>query len=97
MPEEHNISAERFYELYSFTGRPVLVKGALRNWTAVDTFSFHYFQEIYFNTSGALETIDEECQFFPYQTDFFTLEDALSMSDARAAFEEGEPNWYIGW
>ncbi|KAK7111199.1 hypothetical protein V1264_010873 [Littorina saxatilis] len=97
VPEEKDLSAETFYEKYSFTGRPVLVKGGILDWPAMNTFNFTFFRNLYKKTKGALQIIEDDCQFFPYNTEFLTLADALNMSDDRAAFKPGEEPWYIGW
>lgn len=97
VPIEENISTERFMEKYAYTGVPVLVKNATKTWTAMSNFSYHFFKDIYTNTKGALESVEEECQFFPYKTEFETLADVFNISDARANFSEGEKPWYIGW
>lgn len=97
VPEEWNISPEKFYEKYSFTGRPVLVKEATANWTAMSHFNFSFFRQLYRKNKGSLHTIEEDCQFFPYATEFLSLAEALNMSDDRAAYKPGELPWYIGW
>ncbi|XP_076459674.1 uncharacterized protein LOC143292893 [Babylonia areolata] len=97
VPEEWDISSDKFYEKYAFTGRPVLIKEAVLNWTAMSHFSFKFFQTLYRGIEGSLDTIKEDCQFFGYETEFVTLADALNMSDERAAFQPGEKPWYIGW
>ncbi|WAQ96131.1 hypothetical protein MAR_028821 [Mya arenaria] len=97
VPIEYNISSEVFREKYAYSGIPVLIKGATINWSAMDAFSFHFFKKLYTETEKALETIEEQCQFFPYKTEFDTLADAFNISDARANFTEGEMPWYIGW
>lgn len=97
VPIEENISKELFMEKYAYTGVPVLVKNATKSWTAMSNFSYHFFKDIYTNTKGALESVEEECQFFPYKTEFETLSDLFNISDARANFSEGEKPWYIGW
>ncbi|KAL3876866.1 hypothetical protein ACJMK2_034649 [Sinanodonta woodiana] len=96
-PVEKEISQERFLEKYAYTSIPVLIKDATKNWTAMSTFSYHFFKELYSNTNGSLKLVEEECQFFPYKTEFETLADAFNISEARARFEPGERNWYIGW
>ncbi|XP_076452809.1 uncharacterized protein LOC143288316 isoform X2 [Babylonia areolata] len=93
VPEERNLSAERFYQRYAFTGRPVLVKGATANWTAMNHFSFRFFRDLYQKTTGSLDTIEEDCQFFPYNTEFLTLAQALDMPEDRADFQPGQPSW----
>ena len=97
VPVEKNISKELFMEKYAYTGVPVLVKNATNTWTAMSNFSFHFFKDLYTNTKGALQSVEEECQFFPYKTEFETLADLFNISDARANFSEGEKPWYIGW
>ena len=97
VPIERSISVEEFRKKYAYTGVPVLIKDATNDWSAMSTFSFHYFKELYEETEGALESVQEECQFFPYKTEFDTLADVFNMSDDRANFKEGEKPWYIGW
>lgn len=57
----------------------------------MNVFSFEFFRNLYRGYSVF------SCQFFPYKTEFKTLEEALNMSEARARFKEGEKPWYIGW
>ncbi|XP_050393957.1 uncharacterized protein LOC126811934 [Patella vulgata] len=97
VPIERNLSVETFMAKYAFTGVPVLIKDATSNWTAMQTFSYNFFKDLYTNTEGAFDITEEECQFFPYKTEFQSLEEALNMTDARVAFEEGERPWYFGW
>ena len=97
VPVEYNISREDFRRKYAYSGVPVLVKGATANWSAMTTFSFHFFQKLYNETEGALKAVENDCQFFPYKTEFETLADAFNISDSRANFTEGEKPWYIGW
>lgn len=97
VPVEYNISVEDFSTKYAYTTVPVLIKDATRNWTAMDKFSYDFFKELYVNTTDAFEITEEDCQFFPYKTEFRTLEDAFNMSDDRAHFKEGEETWYFGW
>ncbi|XP_077980612.1 bifunctional arginine demethylase and lysyl-hydroxylase JMJD6-A-like [Glandiceps talaboti] len=96
-PVVENLSREEFMEKYAYSGVPVLVTGATVNWTAMDTFSFGFFKELYTGTDGALQNVEDECQFFPYNTEFVTLAEAFNMSDDRARFKENEKTWYIGW
>ncbi|KAK7507451.1 hypothetical protein BaRGS_00001386, partial [Batillaria attramentaria] len=93
---ERNLSQETFTEKYAYSGIPVLVKEAIVNWTAMSAFSVKFFQRLYSETEGALDTIEESCQFFHYNTEFLTLAEALNMSDERASFQPGEKPWYIG-
>ena len=97
VPIETEMTAETFAEKYAYTSVPVLIKDATHNWTAMRNFSYSFFQKLYKETDGALDKIEEDCQFFPYKTEFHTLADAFNMSDERADFKEGERPWYIGW
>lgn len=97
VPTEFLVSAEDFRGKYAYTSVPVLIKNATGNWTAMSNFSFQFFKILYTETEGALASVDEECQFFRYNTDFDNLTQVFNMSDARANLTEGEKTWYIGW
>ncbi|XP_076459673.1 uncharacterized protein LOC143292892 [Babylonia areolata] len=95
--EAWNLSAEEFQEKYAFSIRPVLVKEAISNWTAMSHFSFKFFQKLYRETSGSLESVKMDQMFYPYETEFVSLADALNMSDERGAYLPGQKPWYFGW
>lgn len=97
VPIEYNITTEEFVSKYAYTSIPVLIKDATSSWSAMTKFNFHYFKNLYTKVKGAFQVIEEECQFFPYSTEFQTLKDVFNMSDARANFTPGEKPWYIGW
>lgn len=97
VPIESGISAEQFQQKYAYTSVPVLIKDATREWSAMSRFSFEFLRDLYIGTDGALTTVEEQCQFFPYKTEFKTLSDVFLMSKKRANFTEGEKPWYIGW
>ncbi|KAI9551541.1 hypothetical protein GHT06_021874 [Daphnia sinensis] len=88
-----HISPEDFESTYAYSVRPVIVKDALANWTAVDVFSYEFFSELYTKESNALASRSHRCQFFPYKTEFRSLEEALTMSEHR---KSNQP-WYFGW
>ena len=97
IPVEYAISAEDFNRKYAYTSVPVLIKDATGTWSAMSTFSYQYFKQLYLGTYNALKTVEEDCLFFPYKTEFDRLGDVFNMSDERANFQEGEEPWYIGW
>ncbi|XP_078482851.1 uncharacterized protein LOC100183968 [Ciona intestinalis] len=90
-----NLSPEEFLEKYAFNMQPLVVKDGQGNWTARETFSFEYFKGIYAPGSKALKTIQNRCQFFPYNTEMQGPEEFFNMSKSR--FEGKEDHWYIGW
>lgn len=96
-PIEYNISAATFKLKYAYELVPVLIKEATSNWSAMSNFNFRFFKNLYTGMDGALAAVEDECQFFPYNSAFETLSEAFNMSDAHANFAKGEPNWYIGW
>ncbi|XP_060072059.1 uncharacterized protein LOC132551935 [Ylistrum balloti] len=97
VPVENNISTEDFLQKYAYTAVPVLVKEATRKWSAMDTFSFRFFRDLYTSVNGSLHAVEEDCQFFPYKTEFETLEEVFNMTEERADFKDGEKLWYVGW
>ena len=92
-----DMTQELFLSKYAYTGVPLLLKGAARNWTALSIFSFSYLKDLYINTDGALDAIENDCQFFPYQTDFSTMGEVFNMTDERSRIDNGEQEWYVGW
>ncbi|KAK2165052.1 hypothetical protein LSH36_55g00018 [Paralvinella palmiformis] len=47
VPAVTELTKEQFLERYAYTDIPVLVKNATANWTAMSTFSFQYFRDLY--------------------------------------------------
>lgn len=95
VPRLESISREEFIKDYAYSGRPLVVTGATKNWTAMNVFSFKYFKKLYGKYDDAYEVQDTSCQFFGYKTNFGSLEEVFLMSKRRAAFKG--KSWYIGW
>lgn len=91
-----NVTREEFAKV-AYSSRPMLVKGATVNWSAMNTFNFSFFKNLYTDIDGAYDSIEEECQFFPFQTSFLSLREVFQMPERRARFDDGEEPWYIGW
>ncbi|XP_057290459.1 uncharacterized protein LOC130613150 [Hydractinia symbiolongicarpus] len=89
------LSQQDFVEKYAYSGRPVIITDATKNWTATEKFSFEFIKSVYRKDSPVLSGDSKECQFFPYQTKFATLSDVFKMP-AKMKNMEGKP-WYIGW
>jgi hypothetical protein len=68
------------------------VTDAMSNWTALESFSFEFFKELY-----ADSTAQYNCQFFPYETEFTSLAQVFNMSSHRASLKLGAKPWYVGW
>lgn len=47
VPVVWNMTKEEFLQKYAYSDIPVLVKNATANWTAMSTFSFWYFRDLY--------------------------------------------------
>lgn len=92
-----NISPEQFEELYAYTGRPVVVRDGTKDWTASTQFSYKFLKSIYSKNSTALKNVEENCQFFPYKSNFKDLEEVFDMSDDKALMKDRSSPWYIGW
>lgn len=91
------ISPELFELKYAYSGVPVVITDATRNWTALEAFSFEFFRNIYSEDSPVLTMSESNCQFFPYKTSFHNLSEVFQMSAARAQMTDGSEPWYIGW
>lgn len=92
-----NVSKEEFSS-YAYLGHPLLVKGGCLNWTALNVFDFDFFKSLYSSTPGAFESVEDECQFFPFRTTFLSLYEVLHMPEERAKMTSPDAEtWYIGW
>ncbi|KAL6260275.1 hypothetical protein P5V15_007807 [Pogonomyrmex californicus] len=79
-----------FEQRYAYSGKPVVISDAMVNWTAPKVFSFSFFKTLYHGEEA-------NCQFFPYKTEFRSLQDVFDMSASRATMEKGTKPWYVGW
>ncbi|XP_014471167.1 PREDICTED: uncharacterized protein LOC106742579 [Dinoponera quadriceps] len=91
-----NLTREEF-RAHSYSSRPMIVKNAAHDWPARDRFSLQYFRELYERTDGAYESVEEECQFLHFKSDFTNLREVFAMSERRASHRDGETAWYVGW
>lgn len=95
VPIVSNISPDEFERRFAYSSAPVIVKDATQNWTATEVFTYDYFRDLYLD---AFEFSNKaSCQFFPYKTEFKSLQDAFRMDEARARYEKGQKPWYFGW
>lgn len=85
------------FQGHAYSSRPIVVKNAAANWPASRIFNIPFFRTIYENFPDAYRSIDEECQFLQFKSNFEYLRDVLQMSDKRAAKHSGEESWYVGW
>ncbi|XP_071494078.1 uncharacterized protein [Diadema antillarum] len=94
-----DLSPEEFKERYAYSGRPLHVTDGMAGWTAVETFSFGYFKKIYTPGSQALNSSENDCQFFPYRTNFEKLGDVFEMTEDEAYLRDdsNKKPWYVGW
>ncbi|XP_054159823.1 uncharacterized protein LOC128958033 [Oppia nitens] len=92
-----NITKDEFAK-YAYNGQPIVVRGASKHWSALKTFSFDFFRQIYSQNPGAYESIERECQFFPFKTQFNHLSQVFAMPEERVRMtEQMSKPWYIGW
>ena len=95
IPRVSDLSKEEFVTKYAYSGRPVVVIDAAKNWSATERFNFTFFKELFEKNKDAYRVNEDECQFFPYRTEFTSLEQAMNMSKDRSEWKE-KP-WYFGW
>ncbi|CAG9856104.1 unnamed protein product [Phyllotreta striolata] len=90
-------STRELFSPYSYGSQPIVIKGAFLHWPAMRIFSLEYFQDLYNRTDGSIRSVDEECQFLHFKSDFISLKDVLSMSKERSLNDPKEKSWYVGW
>jgi len=89
-----NLTKELFSHL-AYSSKPVLVRHGCEKWDALTVFSFKFFRDLYLTKPELLKTVEDECQFFSFNTTFLTLEDVFNMPATAVTFQDGP--WYIGW
>ncbi|XP_053677194.1 uncharacterized protein LOC128727324 [Anopheles nili] len=95
VPRLANVSPDEFRRDHAYRGGPVIVTDATTNWTAVERFDYWFFKRLY-DTHGVGPRA-ERCQFFPYQTGFRDIREALSLPEPRVRYDPGTAPWYFGW
>lgn len=91
-----NVTREQFTP-YAYSSRPIVIKGAFLHWPAMKYFDFEFFKELYESVEDSYRSVDEECQFLHFQSNFISLRDVFAMSEARIQGKPGEKSWYVGW
>lgn len=91
-----NLTKEEFY-FYSYSSRPMIIKNAAYDWPARKEFTLEFFRNLYERIEGAYESIEEECQFLHFKSNFVNLREVFAMSEDRALHRKGEDPWYVGW
>ncbi|XP_072397750.1 uncharacterized protein [Diabrotica undecimpunctata] len=91
-----NVSRDTFLP-YNYGSKPVVIKEAFLHWPAMHVFSLEYFQKLYNNIEGSIRSVNEECQFLHFKSDFISVKDVFLMSEERSRNEPTEKSWYVGW
>ena len=91
-----NLTREEFAP-YAYSSRPMIVKSAASHWPAANVFDLKFFRNLYESIDGAYESVEEECQFLHFKSNFAELRQVLEMNEGRALNRDGEDSWYVGW
>ncbi|ENN81093.1 hypothetical protein D910_02628 [Dendroctonus ponderosae] len=91
-----NVSPALFLQKYFKQTHPVVVTDGAANWPAKKLFTFDFFKAL-FNSTEVNRSKHKTCQFFPYKTEFASLQEVFNMNADRAMLKPGEMPWYIGW
>ncbi|EFX70218.1 hypothetical protein DAPPUDRAFT_300533 [Daphnia pulex] len=89
----YNPTISEFTEI-AYASKPLIIKGGAKHWPAIENFSFEFLVRLY-DESGleAYQSVEEECQFLPFKSNFQSLHEALHMNISV----QPEGQWYIGW
>nr|XP_027203789.1 bifunctional arginine demethylase and lysyl-hydroxylase psr-1-like [Dermatophagoides pteronyssinus] len=91
----HSINPEIFSQRYAYTKVPVVITDAMVNWSAPHVFNFDFFKRLYHDHHDHRKR--KNCQFFPYRTEFRSLDEVFEMHPLRSNYTPGTKPWYIGW
>lgn len=92
----YNASKDEFAP-HAYTSKPVIIRNAFLHWPAMKAFDFKFFQNMYNENEEAYKSVDEECQFLHFKSDFTSLRDVFSMDYSRISNQPGQKSWYVGW
>ncbi|XP_015122534.1 uncharacterized protein LOC107044966 isoform X2 [Diachasma alloeum] len=84
------------FEKFAYSSRPIIVKRAIEHWRAAEVFSLEFFRDLYERIEGSYESVEEECQFLHFKSNFSSLKEVFGMSEGRRQNREGG-SWYVGW
>ncbi|XP_069688240.1 uncharacterized protein [Periplaneta americana] len=85
-----NISPANFKKRYTYSGHPVIVTDAMRNWTAQHVFDFRFLKTLYQQLPQAQQS--QGCQLIATNSGFANLGEVFNGSHKP----NPEP-WHIGW
>jgi hypothetical protein len=91
-----NVTREEFAP-FAYSSKPIVIKQAFLHWPAMKYFNFNFFKELYSSISDSYKSVDEECQFLHFKSNFISIRDVFEMSEARINNKPGEESWYVGW
>lgn len=90
-----NVTEEEF-AVFAYSSRPIIVKRAIEGSSAAHVFSLEFFRTLYEEIEGSYESVQEECQFLHFKSDFSSIKEVFEMSAGRRENREGG-SWYVGW
>ncbi len=94
-PRLTNLSEDHFIRNYAYTSKPLLVVGAVSNWSALNVFSYEFFKSLYHRLPESLSEDNDKGQFFSYGSNIRDLKNLFSLPSEMAAMKSEK--WYIGW
>lgn len=59
--------------------------------------NYTFLKDLYSRVPDAAKSVQDECQFLHFKSNFASLEDVFKMSPDRAEFKNNERPWYVGW
>ncbi|KAL0271524.1 UNVERIFIED_CONTAM: hypothetical protein PYX00_008592 [Menopon gallinae] len=77
-----NCTREEFAE-FAYTSRPLVIRNSASHWPAMNTFNFEFFKDLFETIEGSYESVEEECQFLTFKSDFLSLRDVFHMKKSR--------------
>lgn len=92
----NNLTQSEFF-LYAYSSKPIVIKQAFLHWSAINTFSLDFFKKLYNKTEDGYRSVDEECQFLHFKSNFISIQDVFSMSEERSHHPHSDASWYVGW
>lgn len=92
----NNLTKDQFLP-YAYSSKPIVIQKAFLHWPALNVFSLQYFRSLYKSIEDGYRSVDEECQFLHFKSNFISIQDVFTMSDQRSQNPQSDASWYVGW
>ena len=104
------MTRQEFLTYFAYSGRPVLIQNAAKNWPGNEIFNFDFFKQLFLPHyeaiphSYSVQDMSKEkwrqvndCQFLPFNTEFGSIFEFFNMSVARSSLQASQLGYLVAF